>query len=101
MASLQKAIELDPNESAAHNNLGNVLKESGRLDEAVTCYRRALELSPDYADAHNNIGVLLTAQGNLDLATHHYWQALNCRPDSRNRPQQPSFLLELRSDCGA
>ena len=28
------------------------LKDQGKLDEAVACYRRALELKPDYAEAH-------------------------------------------------
>ena len=32
------------------------LKDQGKLDEAVACYRRALELKPDFAEAHNNLG---------------------------------------------
>ena len=31
------------------------LKDQGKLDEAVACYRRALELKPDYAEAHSNL----------------------------------------------
>ena len=30
----------------AHNNLGNALKDQGRLDEALACFRRAVELKP-------------------------------------------------------
>ena len=33
----------------AHNNLGLVWS-SGRLDEAIACFRKALEIKPDYAD---------------------------------------------------
>src|SRR5689334_1888757 len=38
------------------NNLGNVLKEQGKLDSAVAQYHRALALKPDFAEAHNNLG---------------------------------------------
>ena len=31
------------------------MKDQGKLDEAVACYRRALELKPDYAVAHSNL----------------------------------------------
>ena len=37
------------------NNLGNVAKEKGRLDEAVTFYQKALQLRPDLASAHANL----------------------------------------------
>ena len=35
-----------PDYADAHSNLGNALKEEGRLDEAVASYHRALELNP-------------------------------------------------------
>ena len=39
------AIELDPRRAESHCNLGNVLFEFGRFDEAVASFRRALALS--------------------------------------------------------
>ena len=35
-----------PATPALHDNLGNVLKDAGELDEAIDCFRRALELDP-------------------------------------------------------
>ena len=70
-------MELKPDFAEAHNNLGNTLKDQGKLDEAVACYRRALELKPDYAAAHNNLGVVLKGQGKLDEAVACYRRALN------------------------
>ena len=35
------ALELNPDYVAATYNLGVALKEQGKLDEAVACYRRA------------------------------------------------------------
>ena len=57
------------------------LKDQGKLDEAVACYRRALELKPDFAEAHNNLGVALKDQGKLDEAVACYRRALELKPD--------------------
>ena len=34
-----------PSQAGTHNNLGNALRDQGKLEEAAACYRRALELS--------------------------------------------------------
>lgn len=44
--SLQRARELDPSLSAVENDLGAVLCEAGRLDEAVACFMAALRVNP-------------------------------------------------------
>src|SRR5690606_17190744 len=38
--------KLSPQDADIHNNLGNVLRELGRLDEAIACYEKALQLDP-------------------------------------------------------
>ena len=65
----------------AHYNLGNVLKEQGKLEDAAACYRRALELQPDYAEAYFNLGNTLQEQGKLDEAAAAYRRALERKPD--------------------
>ena len=57
------------------------MKDQGKLDEAVACYRRALELKPDYAEAHDNLGNALKDQGKLDEAVACYRRALELKPD--------------------
>ena len=54
--SFEKAISLKPNYADAHNNLGNVLKEQGRLVEAIDSFNKAILLRPNYAEAYKNIG---------------------------------------------
>ena len=44
-----------------HNNLGNLLTDQKRFDEAIEHFQDALRVRPDYADAHLNLGVALRA----------------------------------------
>ena len=37
----QKSVQLDPQDAKAHNNLGIVMKELGRLEEAEASYRQS------------------------------------------------------------
>src|SRR5688500_7262302 len=40
----QAALARPPESPSAHEALGDALREAGRAQEAVTCYRRALEM---------------------------------------------------------
>src|SRR6266511_1142300 len=44
--ALPISIRLEPRNAEAHSNLGGILMQRGRTDEAVEEYRRALELQP-------------------------------------------------------
>ena len=65
----------------AHHNLGIVLREQGKLEEAIASLQQALRLKPDYAEAHNNLGVVLKDQGKLEEAVASLQQALRLQPD--------------------
>lgn len=65
----RKSIRLEPRQSRARVNLGNIEAASGRWASAEKCYRRALRESPTDFDAMNNLAVALLKQGNrLDEA---------------------------------
>jgi tetratricopeptide (TPR) repeat protein len=76
-----KALEIEPNLTEAHNNLGVTLKGLGRLDEAVASYKQAIALKPDYAEAHGNLGNTLQELGRLDEAEASYTQAIALESD--------------------
>lgn len=46
VSRLEDAVRLEPGFAEAHQGLGMAYESTGRLDEALTSYRRALELSP-------------------------------------------------------
>jgi tetratricopeptide (TPR) repeat protein len=65
----------------AHCNLGTLLQEQEKLDEAVDSYRQAIKLKPDYAMTYCNLGTLLQEQGETDEATANYNRAIEINPD--------------------
>jgi tetratricopeptide (TPR) repeat protein len=64
-----------------HINLGVRLMKAGRVDEAITEYRKAVDINPDYAQSRNNLGNALAVKGNLDDAIAQYRRALDIEPD--------------------
>jgi len=77
----QTAVALSPQDAEAHNNLGNTLKELGRLKEAETSYNQAIALMPNYAEAYCNLGITLHGLGKLDKSEASYNQAIALKPE--------------------
>ncbi len=53
--AFRKSIAYSPNDAVGYNNLGSVLNDQQKWDEAIRVLRRALELDPDFALARNNL----------------------------------------------
>ncbi len=75
----RRALEIKPFPEA-FNNLGNVLKDFDKLDEAVFCYQNAVSLYPEYAEAFNNLGNVLKLLNQLEEAKNAYDRALEANP---------------------
>ena len=65
----------------AHNNLANILKERGQLDQAIGHYRQALLLKPGSAQIHLNLADAHRVRGESAAALRHYRRALKAEPD--------------------
>ena len=78
----RRALELNPDDPRAHNNLGTALSETGKTDEAMAEYRRSLELNDQSSQAHNNLGSVLAQQGKLDDALAQFEKAVELNPDN-------------------
>ncbi|MDA9261302.1 tetratricopeptide repeat protein [Planktomarina temperata] len=76
-----KALAIKPDYAEAYNNIGNALKEQGKLEEAIEAYNKALAIKPGYAEAYYNMGNALKDQGNLEEAIDAYNNALAIKPD--------------------
>jgi tetratricopeptide (TPR) repeat protein len=75
-------LALRPQSSVVHNNLGNVLRETGALDEAITAYREAIRLEPASALNYTNLGLALGDKRALDEAIRAFREAIRIKPDS-------------------
>lgn len=81
LALVERSVALDPSVAAWHNNLGNLLLERRRLDEATDAYARCHQLDPGNVEVLNNLGVLRGAQRRYELAEQAFQQAIARKPD--------------------
>jgi tetratricopeptide (TPR) repeat protein len=78
----QNAVNVTPGNYFAHNGLGIAFSQEGKLNEALSHYKKALKIKPDYADAHSNLGLALSEKGKIDAAVLEYKEALKIKPDN-------------------
>jgi len=81
LEAYERCRKLDARHVAARINLGRLLHEAGRLEDAQRVYREALrECEPD-PTLYFNLGVLLEDSSRNDEAIEAYLQALTEDPD--------------------
>jgi tetratricopeptide (TPR) repeat protein len=73
-------IARNPDCWLAQDDLGAILYERGRVDDAMVRFRASLAINPDDAEAHNNLGSALDKKGHPDEALAEYQKALAIRP---------------------
>src|SRR3546814_11265617 len=86
---LRAALERRPGWPDVLRNLGNLLRQSERLDEAVACYRAALDGQPQDFRTYGNSGLVLLNLGKPFEATAVYDKAPALEPGPpapRTRP---------------
>jgi protein O-mannosyl-transferase len=96
-----RALQVTEGNYLAHNNLGLVLADQGRVDEAVAHYTEALRAKPGYALAHNNLGIALVRQGKIEEAMVHYKEALRINPDYADAHNNLGNALAKQGNSGA
>ena len=65
----------------AHNNLGLLLKDQGRIEEAMEHYHKALQINPNAAITLDDLGMALIAKGQFDEAIENFRQAIQINPN--------------------
>jgi serine/threonine protein kinase/Tfp pilus assembly protein PilF len=68
VASLTKAIEIQPGSAFAHYNRGNLRRGLGQFDKAIADYRVAIKGDPAFVLAYLRLGDALREQGKLPEA---------------------------------
>ena len=78
---LKKAVELAPQVSHLHNNLGNAFKANQELNLAQQSYQTAYHLDPTNQEAIHNLGVILKNQGHFEEALAIFKTIIPTCPD--------------------
>ena len=79
-AHFRSIRRFEPETAQQHTNLGNVLRDTGRIDEAIQQLRQALIIDSSYAPAYLQLGNALLEQGKPGEATGSLRQALEFNP---------------------
>jgi Flp pilus assembly protein TadD len=88
-AHIWMAIRADPNLAEAHDVLGGLLENRGRLDAALTQYREAIRIRPSYGKAHLDLGTILFVRHDLAAAAREFrLAASDANPAVRQQAQQ-------------
>ena len=77
----EEVLKYNSNLYWVQNELGNVLTELGRLDDAKICFFKAVESCPDFATAWDNLGYVFYAQGKKWLAIQQLEMAIGADPN--------------------
>ena len=95
-AVYMEGIKLNPNLAPPYTNVGDVLRQLDRFEEAISAYTAALSL-PDmmgqpassHTLAHYGLGLLYQEQNQLSEASRQFQQALTISPNYQ--PAQDSL----------
>jgi tetratricopeptide (TPR) repeat protein len=79
-ALYEHALKVTSGNYMAHDNLGNVLMDSGKLDEAVKQYREVIRLTPTIGKPYNDLGKAYALQGKMEDAMMMFSNAAKLNP---------------------
>ncbi len=81
IASIKKAIQLQPRLQSAYYNLGFICYQAGKPQQAVSYYHEALKLDPGDLDSRRGLGLAYAAQEKWSHAAAVFNDLLQMTPD--------------------
>ncbi|MGF6904105.1 tetratricopeptide repeat protein [Paraburkholderia sp. GAS348] len=83
-AFYRRAISLAGSTASLHRNLGDCLRQTGRLTEAMIHYEKSIEIDPRLHHAIRALARIHAQLGQLDSAAHYWRSAWTLEPASLN-----------------
>jgi tetratricopeptide (TPR) repeat protein len=90
--ALEEAIQLNPENTLAYINLGNLMDQVGKTVEAEKAYLKAISIDSGSVLAHYNLGLLLYEQGKLSEAEKEFATATKLDPTDSDAIMQRRFI---------
>jgi tetratricopeptide (TPR) repeat protein len=100
-AFYHELVRKAPGDPWVHYELGNLLRDGGRRQDAVREYRAALALDPRHAAALTNLAVVLQEDGLVDAAVPLYRAAISAEPDFVPAQFNLANALRARGDVAS
>ena len=91
-------MDSNPKIARAHYNLGNVLLQENRVDEAIENYEKELQLQSNFAEGHNNLASALLRKGKLDEAQIHLRTAVALNPNNPETHNNLGIALSQKGE---
>ena len=88
-----KAIELNSEFFQAHYNLGNIKKNSGKLNEAINYFQKSIEIKSDFINGYYNLGNTLKMLGKLDEAKKNFDKVLELNPKLEEAKENLQMII--------
>ena len=76
----QLALRYSPDSFRAHNELGVIVLDEGKFQDAVAEFQAAVHLNPQFDQAYDNLGIAYDHLGRLDDAIAAHRHALRLNP---------------------
>ncbi len=77
---LLKSIEIDPDNSSAHLNLGSLYLKKKKYTSAIDAFQQAAAVNPYLSKAFFNLGFIYATTGNYVEAEKNFTQAVKLKP---------------------
>jgi len=95
---INQALKETPNDAHLHGFRATILRERGRLEQALSVYDVALKFDPKLAAAHAGQGIVLNLLGQHEKATQAHQMATKLTPDDSSRLNNLGFSLYLQKN---
>lgn len=79
----KQAVKINPDDEAAHLNLGHAYVQADMFDEAIEAYKQAININPDDAGVHWFLGYAYGKSGMHKEAIEPFKQAIRINPDDK------------------
>ncbi len=99
VASLERALQLSPDNAEIYFYLGLALQARRDTDGALAQFRRAAELQPRSPDAWNNVGTALAKEGQFADAIPFFRKALDLRSSFPQARENLKAALRLAEEA--
>ena len=99
MDAYRRAIELNELDAWSMNNLGLLLLETKRADEALPLLAKAVELRQGVPAFHNNLGMALEHTGRFKAAADGVQGRTDRRPRLRQGEAEPGARRSGQGEC--